>query len=138
VSRVIEPTENREPQQRIASPFFNASTFLPHLSPFLFTCLTIVKVIFFNFLHLKNFAPHYCIALSPLLLSSNMSAADFETDSRHYDGKQLEHNSPASTHTWTDDRGYERDDRSPRGDLRTGGDSRARSASPDTHGRGDR
>ncbi len=67
-----------------------------------------------------------------------MSTADFEADNRGYEGKHS-----IAFRVWSDslddtryDRGHD-ESRSPRGDMRGGGESRARSASPNGHDRGD-
>jgi hypothetical protein len=67
-----------------------------------------------------------------------MSAADFEADTRGYEGKHSIAFRPMADRS--DDSRYDRghdESRSPRGDMRGGGESRARSASPNGHDRGD-
>jgi hypothetical protein len=68
---------------------------------------------------------------------ATMSTADFEADSRGYEGKLPV--PPRVVSDSLDDTRYDRRDasRSPRGDMRGGGESRARSASPNGHDRGD-
>jgi hypothetical protein len=77
----------------------------------------------------------------PRLYLHNQSTtmADFESDSRGYDGKRFLFVASHLT-LFSDDVRYDRGhdaSRSPRGDMRGGGDSRARSASPNGHDRGD-